>query len=205
VKSFAVKLKKVRGFTLPEVLAAVLILVLISATVLPAALSAYKNAVDAANAHVLLSTTVNALRAELSTAWDVEKIEDGKTITFRSADTGAWSQITVDKLDGETQNKIILQEYYKGNNAGWLGDDTLKTAKARPLVSNAMTKTTRETSEHMTVVYTKAELSTDSQDNQYVLISGLCVKRGDVTLAQMPDEGENAGLVIRVMTKTATA
>ena len=200
VKAFAEKTKNAWGFTLSEVLVAVLILVMITATALPAALNAYKNAVDAANAQVLLSTAVNALRAELSTAWDVENIKDNKTITFKSADTGSKSQITVGKLEGDTQERIILQEYYSGDDLGWLDGVTLKSVNARPLVSRAMTRTTRDSSEHMTVIYSTAELLTDTQDNQYVAISGLCVKRGDATLAKMPDSSDNAGLIIRVMT-----
>lgn len=201
MKAFAEKTKNAWGFTLSEVLVAVLILVMITATALPAALNAYKNAVDAANAQVLLSTAVNALRSELSTAWDVEEIKDSKTITFKSADTGSKSQITVGKLEGETQERIILQEYYSGDDLGWLDGVTLKSVNARPLVSRAMTKTTRDSSEHMTMTYETAELLKDEQDNQYVAISGLCVKRGDATLAKMPDSSDNAGLIIRVMTR----
>lgn len=205
MKAFAEKTKNAWGFTLSEVLVAVLILVMITATALPAALNAYKNAVDAANAQVLLSTAVNALRSELSTAWDVEEIKDSKTITFKSADTGSKSQITVGKLEGETQERIILQEYYSGDDLGWLDGVTLKSVNARPLVSRAMTKTTRDSSEHMTMTYETAELLKDEQDNQYVAISGLCVKRGDATLAKMPDSSDNAGLIIRVMTKEGGA
>ena len=62
------KLNSQDAFTLAETLITVLILLMVSAVVaggIPAAANAYRKAVDAANAHVLLSTTVNALRSEL--------------------------------------------------------------------------------------------------------------------------------------------
>ena len=81
------KLKGGGGFTMGETLATVLILLMVAgvvATGIPAALNVYRNAVDAANAQVLLSTTINALRDELSTAWDVKKSND-TTITYMEA------------------------------------------------------------------------------------------------------------------------
>ena len=70
------KLKESRaGFTLAETLICVLILLMVSAIVgaaMPSAANAYKNVVDAANAQVLLSTTLTALRDEFSTAKQVQ-------------------------------------------------------------------------------------------------------------------------------------
>jgi len=187
VKQIVRKLKREAGFTFTETLVAVVILVMISATALPAALNAYRNAVDAANAQVLLSTTVNALRDELSTAWDVQTPEtaDNTTITYRSADTGDKSVITI-------ENKtIMLQEYAPEEGIHWLPEGERKTTEIRPLVSAAMRQTTRNGSDHMHVTYTSAVYA-----NGYVTITGLAVERDEgVQIAKMPE----TGLLIRVM------
>ena len=101
------KLKSRAGFTLAETLLAVLILLLVSvivATGMPAAKNAYEKVVVAANAQVLLSTTVNALQDELATAWDVRQEPD--SITYYSTNTGARSKIFKD-----SQGNIKIQEY----------------------------------------------------------------------------------------------
>ena len=189
------------GFTLAETLIAVVILVMITAAAMPAAVSAYRNAVDAANAQVLLSTTVNALRSELSTAWNVDVNTEGTTITYQSADTGDKSVITVE--DGT----IIIQEYSRGTETEtpgwWDGDNTATSTEARPLVSDAMRQTTRNSAENMTVTYGGEDGTQKvvvSDDGMFITIPGLMVKRGDSVLAEMPD----TGLVIRIMSAKAT-
>ena len=206
MKTVLKKLNRETGFTLPEMLIAVVILVLITSGVLPAAVTAYKNAVDAANAQVLLSTTVSALRNELSMSWDVTdkeeaslndedstklEVKSGTVITFSSAGTGNKSQIFVD-TNGTTE-RIMLLEYGERSKAdnGWLQSDALKTSDARPLVSNAMRQTTRNNDENMTVTYDKASIDANGE---YVIIENLIVKRGENTIAKMPIE-----LQIRVM------
>ena len=175
------------GFTLAETLVAVVILVLISAAALPAAMNAYRNAVDAANAQVLLSTTVNALRSELSTAWNVSA--EGTTITYQSADTGDKSVISL----GE--DRIMLQEYSRDETPGWWGGAEKPTASPRPLVSDAMRQETRNSGSHMSVTYGPDDVSI-SDDGMYITITGLRVERDGKVLAKMPDE---TGLLIRVM------
>lgn len=111
VKNMTQKLKKSAGFTLAETLITVLILLMVSAVVaggVPAAANAYRKAVDAANAQVLLSTTVNALRSELSTAWGVSDDADGKTLTYYSVRTGAKTKLFNGTGD---QNTIMVQDY----------------------------------------------------------------------------------------------
>ncbi len=79
------------GFTLAETLIAILILLMVSAIVagaLPAAANVYKKTVDAANAQVLLSTTMTLLRDELGTATEIKVAEDGKSVTFKSGKSG---------------------------------------------------------------------------------------------------------------------
>lgn len=75
----------------------VLILVMVSGVVaggVPAAVRVYSKAVEAANAEVLLSTTVNALRSKLSTASDVD-VEDN-AVTYIDSDTGALAKLSLE-------------------------------------------------------------------------------------------------------------
>lgn len=192
VKKMAGRLNKSAGFTLAETLMTVLILLMASAIVaggIPAAMNAYRKAVDAANAQMLLSTTINALRDELSTAWNVEI--EGTTISYQSSDTGGRSRITV--KDG----KIMLQEYVAEIDQGWL-ETSIRTGKERPLVSEAMTK---GLANDMTVSYSGVKVEKNG-NGAYVKISGLEVKRGETVTAKMPDIAENDKevLLIRVMT-----
>lgn len=116
---FRRKLKNQKGFSLAETLLAVLILLLVSLIVangLPAARSAYTNAVLGANARSLLSTTVSALRDELGTTWgDVEVDDDNTEVTYYSADTGNRS-----KLKNGDNGTIVITEYVStdGLNTG---------------------------------------------------------------------------------------
>ena len=75
------KLKSRLGFTLAEMLMSVLILLMVSSVVaggVPVAANAYYKVVDAANAQVLLSTTVTKLRRELAFA-SACKLKSGST------------------------------------------------------------------------------------------------------------------------------
>ena len=188
------KLNSQDAFTLAETLITVLILLMVSAVVaggVPAAANAYRKAVDAANAHVLLSTTVNALRSELSTAWNAEQAQadDGsveKGISYYSSATGSQSRIYVDD-DGV----IMLQEYsdYKTEES----TEGTPEVSPRPIVSEAMT--------------IKGKLEITCEDISYekttgiVTVKGLQVKKGEQIIVKMPEES----LTIRVITKEASA
>ena len=205
------KLNSQAAFTLAETLITVLILLMVSAVVaggVPAAANAYAKAVDAANAHVLLSTTVDALRSELSTAWDVENIKSDeageKGITYYSSAIGSQSKIYIS--DSDSDGKIMLQEYVDllaarkeetSSSTGASGSTVDNSiVPARPIVSDAMT--------------IKGKLTIGCGDDGYisydkttgiVTVKGLQVKKGDQTIAKMPE----AGLTIRVITKEASA
>ncbi len=104
------KLKNRDGFTLAETLLAVLILLLVSlivATGVPVAANAYKKVVLTSNAQVLLATTVDELRDEIGTAWDVKTPSNGEctSISYYSGDTGAMSVLSV------KNKRIYVQEY----------------------------------------------------------------------------------------------
>ena len=104
------KLNQQNGFSLAEMLVAVLILLMVSAVVaggVPAASNAYSKAVDAANAQVLLSTAATALRDELGTAKNVSI--SGKTVRYYSADNGNYSELSLGDKDG--RSVIMLTSY----------------------------------------------------------------------------------------------
>lgn len=101
------RLKKRAGFTLSETLVALIILLLVTSIVavgIPVAANAYEKLVAAANAEVLLSTTMTCIRDELGTARDVTY--SGTTVDY-TASGGSRSRIYL--ASGE--EGIYLQEY----------------------------------------------------------------------------------------------
>lgn len=173
------KLKRESGFTLAETLMAVLILLMVSAVVatgIPAAANAYNKAVDAANAHVLLSTMVTALRDELGMAKEVEV--DGTTVTYYSADNRSMSKLSV------SDTGIEVTEYVNYVVSG----DTASGVK-RKLVSEKVITA------NLTVSYSgvaasfnpKTENATNGNpyERQVITFSGITVKKGDTVIAQL--------------------
>lgn len=76
MKNERARIRSSRGFTLAETLMAILILLMVTAIVaagIPVASNALKKAVEASHAQVLLSTTMTALRDELTTAKNIRK------------------------------------------------------------------------------------------------------------------------------------
>jgi len=144
------KLNQQNGFSLAEMLVAVLILLMVSAVVaggIPAASNAYSKAVDAANAQVLLSTAATALRDELGTAKNVSV--SGKTVRYYSADNGNYSELSLGEKDG--RSVIMLTSYLgekikdsvSGTSSGSAADITLggeNTVQWELVSSAAITK-----------------------------------------------------------------
>lgn len=103
------KLHSKAGFTLGETLLAVLILLMatyIVAAGIPVAKNAYEKVVVSANAEVLLSTTMSALRNELQTARNVKAekqnpSDDAETVlTYYSKENGTNSRLYLDSTNG---------------------------------------------------------------------------------------------------------
>ena len=124
-------MKNESGFTLAETLMTVLIVLLTSSVIaagIPAASNAYMKAVDAANAQVLLSTTVNALRSELSTAWGVET-HDGN-VEYYSSKTGAKTRLFLGN-----DNIMVLDYVQYGGSTGQTLPNSTEVIPAYELVS----------------------------------------------------------------------
>ena len=100
------KLNRRKGFSLTELLAAVLILGMVSSVVaggIPVARDAYNKVTVSANAQVLMSTTISALRSQLGVAKIVD--DDEMSIKYLNGKNGANSVISLDS------GKIMIQEY----------------------------------------------------------------------------------------------
>lgn len=94
------------GFSLAELLLAILILLMVTTIVaggIPVAARAYYKVIDASNAQVLLSTTLTKLRDELGTASEITIA--GTNISYRN-EAGSKSRIYLDESTG-----IWIQEY----------------------------------------------------------------------------------------------
>ena len=127
------RLKMNTGFTLAETLVTVLILLMVTSVVaggIPSAVRAYNKAVEAANAQVLISTTVNALRSELSTAKDVHLNDEKKEVIYISPHTGSKT-----KLYLASDNTIMVQDFLNYDESDPQTQDG-NPVQARKLVSD---------------------------------------------------------------------
>lgn len=161
------------GFTLAEMLVALLILLMVSSVVaagIPVAVRAYTKVTRSANAEVLISTSVSALRDQLGTARDITVSEDKKSVTYFSDDTGSFSRIDLSS-DPDQKDNIMITEYLvpeliSDNGGGSSGaNGGSGQGISRPLVSNAAA--TRE----LYITY-----GTISYENGIISISNLAVK-----------------------------
>ena len=119
------KLRSSTGFSLADTLLAVLILLLVSVIVangVPAARNAYEKVIVASNAQALLSTTANALRDELGTAWDVKQ-ESETSVSYYSTNTGSRSVISLN------EGEIIINEYIDTDLLDIGGTEGLRSRK----------------------------------------------------------------------------
>lgn len=149
----------------------VLILVMVAGVVgagIPSAVIAYSKAVDAANAHVLISTTVNALRAELSTAAQV-RLSEGN-IRYISSAT-------------ESGTKI-----YKGSDGAILVDDFLGLGAEETTGSGETTGSAETTEKTRQLISKKAvtdslKVTYDSvsweKENEVLVFNNLKVSKKD--------------------------
>lgn len=115
--------RKAAGFTLTEMLATMLIMVMVTtmvATGIPAAQKAYLKTVNAANAQMALSTTLSAMRNELGMAKDVRV--NGNDIYYL-ADEGWWESITNNSKKTDMVSSLE-KWYYQGTTFETLTLDT---------------------------------------------------------------------------------
>ena len=190
VKKVLHNLNNKSGASLAEMLITVLILLMVSSVVaggVPAAARAYQNAVDAANAYTLLSTTVNALRSELSTAWGIDVDAEGNTVTYFSARTGAKTKLYVEN------HTIMVQDYLQlDKNDGTALNPTKN--KAYSLV----TKTGGKDADILCVDY-KLATPVTSNPLDYIEFNNLMVYKKEGSEYKPIGSGDNLKLVIRIL------
>lgn len=167
------KIRENRGFTLAETLMAVLILLMATSVVaagLPAAANALQNAVDASHAQVLLSTTMIAIRDELSTAREINTV-NGTTIEYK--DSKGIRSIISSESDG-----IYLT---KAN--GYVDDrDPLNPEGADSNASKRLLISKEASTSNMYPFFTNVS---NASNPNIVKITGLAVKRGSNIIADL--------------------
>ncbi len=107
LKAIKRKLNSKKGFTIAEMLVAIIILLMVSSIVasgIPVARDAYEKVVLTSNAEILMSTAISALRNELGTAKDIEA--SGTEITYYNSARGSTSKISAGSSD------IMIQRYF---------------------------------------------------------------------------------------------
>ncbi len=178
------KLNSRKGFSLTELLAAVLILGMVSSVVaggIPVARDAYEKVTLSANAQVMLSTAISAIRNELCTASEVEPDASGNKLEFFSGNIQNNCSIEYGK-DAEGKNSIMVIPY----------DDP---SQRRNLVSDAAGDG------KLKVICTDKGMSYN-KDKGIVTITGLrVVAKDDLNKVYAYMDGEkNSELQIRVIT-----
>lgn len=162
------------GFTLAEVLVAILILLMVSSIVavgIPAAKNAYQGTVAASNAEVLLSTTIKALQGKLGTASSV-KTDDNDSVVFYNSDTHGQSRIYKDP----TTKNIMYQENYDE------GTQDNSSAPVSLVPEKAMEEDQFPTYQSVTVT-----------EGNIVTFIGLSVIKNNTEIASAKNEGNPSG------------
>ena len=165
MKNERARIRSSRGFTLAETLMAILILLMVTAIVaagIPVASNALKKAVEASHAQVLLSTTMTALRDELTTAKNIP-------------DLGGSNDTTIDYTD----ENGVESKIYLASNGIMLEKEYPSETKSRLLVSQ------KAATSDLYAEFTDASYDRDAG---VLTISGLTVKRGNgSTIADLDD------------------
>lgn len=173
-----------RGFSIAELLVAILILSLVSTVVaggIPVARDAYEKITLSANAQTMLSTAISALRNELCTASDVSVENDKITLRYYSSSIQNYSVITI-ASDSNNQDytgrSVVIQQYADssspassflvsasaGDNELYVRYDSVSYDETTGIITFV---NLRVVDEDDTV---RAKLKTDSNDASYYLV-----------------------------------
>ena len=164
------------GFSLAETLMAILILLMASAIVgaaIPAASNVYQKTVDAANAQVVLSTTITMLRDQLSTAGDVKV--SGTTVTYRSGKSGESGTACLLTLESPTI------KVYKGPYSA-LHSETTTDYKINDVVTSYDLISQQAVTGNLAITYTGI-----AKSGRTITFQGLAVQKGEVNLTEPRD------------------
>ncbi len=162
-KKNKMKIKNRAGFSLTELLVVVLILGMVSSVVaggIPVAKQAYTKVTVSANAQVLLSTTISALRSELGPSHvSAEDNTTANTITYLSGKNGTKSKIYLNN------GVITIQEFLEYSDTNSPYHQSSLAVAPRPLSPG---------SDDLYATY--STLSYDNKSNMITIV-GLTVKK----------------------------
>lgn len=167
------KLKNKSGFTLAETLLAVLILLLVSVIVangIPVAKNVYNNVIVGANAQMLLSTAVTALRNELGTAREVKTDSNETYVTYFNAERETYSMICL----ANASKTIQVEPYIVKPDPNDSTITRINGSKPHDLVSYAASN------KGLYITYSKVYRGKDDTTNEYkdyLVFKDLAVKR----------------------------
>ena len=162
------KIKNRAAFSLTELLAAILILGMVSTVVaggIPVARDAYNKITVSANAQVLLSTTISALRGQLGASTIDEDVsaDDAHALIFFSGKNGSSSKIDNLGANGEIQ----IHEFWEYSDSASPYYNSSLAVPARPLMSGT---------DGLYATYNSISYSSSTG---LVTVTGLTVKKDD--------------------------
>lgn len=174
-------LKNSKGFSLTEVLVAVLIMAMVTGVVaagMPAAIRAYRNIVDVANAQLLATTTTNTLRNELDMASNFRITSDSTEGPTEGSGTWGQTSIIYDAADGtstrilsEAGKPVTIQEYYNYD---------IQAQGAAPYIRPLVTEETASGTMHVEI-----HGATAGEDS--ITLNGIKVLKGDKVLVNIDE------------------
>ena len=160
------------GFSLAETLMAIMILLLVASVIgagIPAAVSAYTKAIDAANAQTLLSTAVNALRDELTTAWGVDPDPDGSYVFYYKSSTGAKTKLG--KADADSSITVWDYVRYDDQTNYQMSNEPHELVSARSVAEN--------------LCVTFGSVGFSPTDDSVLVFSDVAVKKNNTEIAKL--------------------
>lgn len=177
------KLNNRKGFSLTELLVAVLILSMVSAVVaggIPVARDAYEKVTLSANAQVTLSTAISALRNELCAASEVNI--DSNAVEYYSPSIQNYSKICIDGSD----IKLYL---FSQNEEG-----------APPVSCLLVSEKARDNQLHVTYESVGFKKKSDGSDDKSIIVfTGLKVLDKDNVTRSELEGGDTSVLEIRLI------
>ncbi|MBQ6401263.1 MAG: hypothetical protein IJI20_03140 [Firmicutes bacterium] len=169
------KIKSIKAFTLAEALVAMLILLMVASIVtagIPVAKNAYEDVIVRANAEIVMSTAVSALRNELSVARDVSVSSDGKTVSYYSGTYGSASKIILGGADGIMYQRYSALPIEEGNGA------------VEPFTSDPVLLVSESASDNLRVSCSRA---TYDEDKRIIKFSGLSIEKNGKSVVSQDD------------------
>ncbi len=154
-------LRSKAGFTIVEMLMTTLILLMVTAIVaagIPVAVNAYEKVLDAANAQLLLSTTISRMQEELSTAVEVwTKTESSQTTVTHYSHYRHSYKISLENVaiaEGGTATEIKLK--YTAHSVE--GDEAAQPVLPDPIkIVTGMTETSKFSIKFKDITYNESE------------------------------------------------